>query len=243
MNLNDYIQYITQEMPYWLIALFTVVYFLVLYFGVGLLFQRVCKSLHRKGYLQKLDNGKVTTRQIYWEISHSLRSIVIFGLSVLPIIYLVRIGFFTLLPESILSFFGGLLILTLWNELHFYVIHRLMHHPIFMRKVHYVHHRSITPTVFSVFSFHWLEAALLSTVPLTLLFILPLSFSAIAVYPTVSILLNFAGHCNYRFGHGTNHNLLSFGTRHNQHHQRSTSRYGFALDLFDQLFNRTRKTH
>ncbi len=133
------------------------------------------------------------------------------------------------------------MLLTLWNEVHFFVVHRLMHFDFFMRHIHFIHHKSRIPTVYSVYSFHWFEAFLLSTVPLTILPFIPFSIVAVFIYPFVSILLNFAGHCNYRFGNGKRDQWLNFGTAHNTHHTKGRKNYGFALNFLDKLFSRLNK--
>ncbi|WP_371735312.1 sterol desaturase family protein [Zobellia sp. B3R18] len=116
-----------------------------------------------------------------------------------------------------------------------------MHQKFMMRHVHFVHHKSRIPTVYSVFSFHWVEALLLSTVPVTIAPFVPFSIIAIFIYPLISILLNFAGHCNYRFGSGKGKGWKLFGTHHNEHHSRGRQNYGFALHLLDKIFSRHNK--
>jgi len=213
-------------------------YFIILYFGVGTLFLYSCKLLERKQILNKVIAIEVSKKQIAFEIKHSLKSIAIFGFSIIPIIFLIRNGNIELLPNSWSNILRGLIILTIWNEVHFYIVHRLMHQKFMMRHVHKIHHKSTVPTVYSVFSFHWVEALLLSTVPLIIAPFVPFSIVAIFLYPLVSILLNFAGHCNYRFGNGKGRNWKLFGTHHNEHHSKGRRNYGFALHLLDKLFSR-----
>ncbi|NQY09838.1 MAG: sterol desaturase family protein [Flavobacteriales bacterium] len=172
---------------------------------------------------------------------HSLKSVLIFGFSGLPIVYLIRSGDITLLPNTFLNVVIGIALLTAWNEIHFFVVHRIMHLPFFMRNVHIIHHTSKTPTVYSVYSFHWFEALLLSTVPLTITPFVPFSIMAIFLYPLASILLNYAGHCNYRFGKGTGASWKLFGTFHNEHHAKGKKNYGFASDLLDKLNSMQKK--
>ena len=214
------------------------IYFLFLYFGIGSLFLIACKALARFKLLHKIIPGEVRKEQLVYEIRNSLVSIFIFGLSILPIIYLIRAEYISLKPNTTGNILIGLFLLTIWNEIHFYIVHRFMHIPIMMKKFHYIHHRSKTPTVYSVFSFHWLEATLLSTVPLTLLPFIPLSIVAVFIYPLVSILLNLAGHCNYRFGRGRGNKHLLIGTLHNEHHSRGRKNFGFALSILDILFSK-----
>ena len=212
-------------------------YFVILYFVLAPAFLYVCKFLAKREILHKITDRVVSEKQIRFELLHSLKSIFIFGFSAFPVIYLVRIGAISLAPDTPLNIFLGVLVLTIWNEIHFFVVHRTMHIPFFMKHVHSVHHKSITPTVYSVYSFHWLEALLLSTVPLTLVLFIPLAPIAIFIYPLASILLNYAGHCNYRFGNGEGADWKLFGTNHNAHHAKFTKNYGFASNLLDKLNN------
>jgi len=210
-------------------------YFLLLYFGLAPLFAFVCKKLEARSLLHKIEKQEVTKQQIAFELKHSFVSIVVFGLSIVPVVYLVRTKTVTLLPDTWVNIIVGLVLLTLWNELHFYVVHRFMHQKFMMKHIHFVHHKSRIPTVYSVYSFHWVEALLLSTVPLTILPFVPFSILAVAAYPVVSILLNLAGHCNYRFGSGHGHTWLLFGTRHNEHHTKGRRSFGFVLSIFDEI--------
>ncbi|MAJ50119.1 MAG: fatty acid hydroxylase [Flammeovirgaceae bacterium] len=171
-------------------------------------------------------------------MAQSMQSIIIFGFSVIPIIYLIRKDFIVLLPNTWPIIFLGIVLLTIWNEVHFFIVHRLMHFNFFMKHVHFIHHKSRIPTIYSVYSFHWFEALLLSTVPLTILPFIPFSIVAVFIYPFVSILLNLAGHCNYRFGQGKGNYWVNFGTAHNEHHTKGRKNYGFALNFLDKLYSR-----
>jgi len=209
-----------------------------LYFGIGSLFLYVCKYLEHRNILRKIVHKEVKQKQVYFEIKHSIKSIIVFGFSIIPVIYLIRIDSVKLLPNTGRNIVIGLILLTLWNEVHFYIVHRIMHQKFMMKHVHFIHHKSNTPTVYSVFSFHWIEAFLLSTVPITIIPFIPFSIVAVMVYPLVSLLLNFAGHCNYRFGDGKGKSWKLLGTHHNEHHSRGRKNYGFALNLLDELFSK-----
>ncbi|MBN4062494.1 sterol desaturase family protein [Bacteroidales bacterium AH-315-I05] len=210
-------------------------YFLFLYFVVAPVFLWFCKFLNRKSIVHKIVEKEVTRKQIGYEMMHSLKSIFIFGFSAFPIVYLIRIGAITLLPDTLLNVILGVSLLTIWNEVHFFVVHRIMHLSFFMRHVHFVHHKSKTPTVYSVYSFHWFEALLLSTIPVTITPFVPFAPTAIFLYPLASVLLNYSGHCNYRFGNGIGPSWQLFGTHHNEHHSKGRKNYGFASNLLDKL--------
>ena len=234
--LENLIQKTLFEYSYLSIYFIVFLYFLVLYFIVGPLFLKVCEVLYKKGYLNKIIDKNIPVKQRNFELKHSFKSIIVFGFSAFPIIYLVRENFITLLPDTIINTLLGLLFLNIWNEIHFFIVHRLMHTPFFLKNVHKVHHKSHIPSVFSVYSFHWVEALLLSTVPIIFVLVVPLSSIAIAIYPFTSIIINYAGHCNYRFGNGTGSQWKLFGTYHNEHHYKFKQNFGFGSHLLDKLY-------
>jgi len=232
---NQHITNIIYNYSYLQIYLVVIAYFYFLYFSLAPAFLYVCKQLEKQDLLQKIIKQSIPKTQLLFEIKHSIQSIFIFGLSALPLIYLIRQGTILLLPNSFINIMVGIIILTIWNEIHFFIVHRVMHLPFFMKHVHKIHHHSKVPTVFAVYSFHWFEALLLSTVPLTIAIFIPLSAVAIFLYPMVSILLNFAGHCNYRFGNGKGPSWRLFGSKHNAHHFKFANHYGFASGIMDKL--------
>lgn len=229
------------DYSYLQLFVFNTLYFFFLYFGLGYLFNKVCKFLEVRNILNQINTKEVTSRQINFEIKQSLKSIFIFGFSVVPLAYLIRCDYIILLPDSLLSILYGLCLLTIWNEVHFFVIHRTLHFPFFMKNIHFIHHQSVVPTTYSVYSFHWVEAILLSSVSITLVPFIPVSGISIALYPLVSILFNFSGHCNYRFGNGSGKSWKLFGTNHNQHHSKGMKKYGFILTLLDEILEKYKK--
>lgn len=230
-----HVEHIIYELSYVQVFLLTTAYFALLYFVVAPLFLSVCKWLASRNILHKIATAPVSPEQIRFEIKHSAISIVIFGFSSWPIIYLVRNHLITLAADTWFNVVVGLVILTAWNEVHFFLVHRIMHLPLFMSRVHAIHHRSVVPTVYSVYSFHWFEALLLSTPPLTIAPFISFSPMAVALFPLVSILINLSGHCNYRFGSGNGPSWTAFGTRHAEHHYKRRSNYGFATNTLDWL--------
>jgi len=236
--MQEFIENIIYDYSYSSLYGLTLLYFLFLYFALAPLFLATCKLLTKEGKLHKIIDKKVKPKQLTFEIKHSFQSIVIFGFSVLPIIHLIRIGKISLLPNTFFNVVLGVMVLTIWNEIHFFVVHRVMHLPFFMKYVHFVHHKTRVPTVWSVYSFHWFEAFMLSTVPLTIMPFIPFSIISVFFYPLASILLNYAGHCNYRFGDGYGNSWKLFGTYHNEHHSKGRDNYGFASNALDTFYRR-----
>lgn len=215
-----------------------VIYFFILYFCLGFIFNKSCLYLERKNIVQKIIPISPPKKQIQQEVLYSIQSIGIFGILSVLLIYLIRLGTITLASNSILQIGLGILILNLWNEIHFFLVHKLMHLPFFMKHVHKIHHQSYIPTIHSVYSFHWFEALLLGSLPLTIAPFINLSPLVFALYPICSILINFTGHCNYRIGNGKGATWKLISSNHNQHHYKAKKNYGFATDILDRLFNR-----
>lgn len=229
---------ILYEYNYFYIFIIVIIYFVFLYFLGGTFFKRICIYLEHKNIVERIIKKDATKQQKWNEIFYSLQSIFIFGLTTLPIVYLTRIGKIEFKEDTILNVFIGLLILNVWNEIHFFVIHKMMHLPFFMKHVHKVHHRTYIPTLYSVFNFHWFEALLLSTLPLSIVPFVPIAPLAVFLYPTCSILINFSGHCNYRFGKGKGSSWTLLSSNHNNHHYKAKQNFGFAINLLDEIFNK-----
>lgn len=209
---------------------FTFIY--VLFCLTGFL---VSKKLDRK---TKITQSSYSGKQIKSEINLSIQSILIFSLQSILVQqavshHLVSIRWGSeLLPISI-----EIAVLFLWNEIHFYLSHWLLHRKWFFRKIHYVHHQSTVPTPFSVYSFHWFEAFLLGSVLFFPLLSYPFHAIALVSLPLMSLALNVLGHWDYDLmsGQSATH-WLKFSFRHSMHHKYVRGNYGFFLTIFDNLF-------
>jgi sterol desaturase/sphingolipid hydroxylase (fatty acid hydroxylase superfamily) len=184
-----------------------------------------------------VDGASLYPGQEKIEIRNSLVSITIFSLQGILIQQGLKHGWLQISYDMTWVSMPQMLILFLWNEIHFYFVHRLLHLPWMLRHVHRVHHQSNEPTVYSTFSFHWIEAFLLGTVIIFPLIIYSFQILAILFLPVMSIVLNMLGHCNYDlFPKAHNRSLIKFSNRHSLHHQKGKGNYGFMLPWFDSLF-------
>lgn len=217
---------------------FTAAGFLAIYFGIGtatvVLSRWVFPTLGLGRALGKAPGSP----QLRHEIAASLVSVAIFGGYGALTVWLERLGWVEVdwQPRP-LALVWQLPLLVLWNEVHFYACHRLLHTPLLYRKVHRVHHRSIPPTPFATFSFHWAESALLGSVMLLLMPFVRLNVLALAAFPVVSLALNNLGHMDYDLvpGRSTWHPLAA-SRRHSLHHHRVRGNYGFLLPVLDWVF-------
>lgn len=224
--------------PLWAIGLAVGFGFLAIYLGLaGLSCWLTRRVLPARGIGQLIDGRALAPGQIVGEIRRSLVSIAIFAAYGVVTVAAERAGWVTFIWDPTpLRMVSDLVLLFLWNEVHFWCCHRLLHVPWLYRRVHVVHHRSVVPTPFTTYSFHWIEATLLSSVMLLLLLVWPLDIVAIIVFPLISLVANSIGHMNYAVFPDKGHDdLLAACQRHTAHHTRVTGNYGFYLPWIDRI--------
>ncbi|KRG69105.1 sterol desaturase family protein [Pseudoxanthomonas dokdonensis] len=215
-----------------------VMYFSVLYFTTALvntwLSQRLMPAI---GFGRRLDPRPLRPGQLRREIGESMMSILIFGTGLVVPWGLLRLGWAQLATApSVAQIIIEIIVLFFWNELHFYLNHRLLHTRL-MRRFHVAHHRSHVATPFSTYAFHPVEAAMLGSVPLIPMLLHDFSFAALASLPVISIVLNSLGHANYEYSRSAPaRGPLAASRRHHLHHACYHGNYGFLLPVFDQLF-------
>ncbi len=182
-----------------------------------------------------IDQRALRPGQVRGEIARSLVSIAVFaGYGALTVAAdragWVRIRWWETPSRLLLD----LALLTAWNEIHFYACHRLLHTPWLYRHVHLAHHRSVVPTPFSTYSFHWFEATALSSVMILMLAVHDLGIGSVVLFPLVSLALNSVGHMNYAlFPRRAAGALLAGCRRHTLHHGRIHGNFGFYLPWLD----------
>ncbi|MFK8045648.1 MAG: sterol desaturase family protein [Crocinitomicaceae bacterium] len=173
--------------------------------------------------------------QLKFEMLNSAWSIIIFGLYGTLIVFLFRQNILTL------SFSGGvmilidLVILAIWNEIHFFVGHKLMHSKQLL-KFHRTHHKSVVVTPFSTYSFHPVESLIMGSVMIIPMLFYTFEIWSLIVFPIYHLFFNTVGHTNTQL---INRGKLSstISGRHNSHHTKYSINYGFVSTLTDRVFN------
>jgi lathosterol oxidase len=226
------------ELSLWKFWVISWISFSLLYFGFAIIAEWLSHRLFPALDFGRPLRGRAKPQQISIEIRYSIVSITVFAFYGLLTKILITEHILTvnwkidplLLPLEIIGLF-------LWNELHFYICHRLLHTKWFYKQVHVIHHRSTTPTAFSTYSFHWFEAVLLGSVMIIAMFIFHFQWLALLSLPLTSITFNAIGHFHYDiFPDKRSSHLLSFSKRHSLHHSHNKGNYGFLLPIFDRLF-------
>jgi sterol desaturase/sphingolipid hydroxylase (fatty acid hydroxylase superfamily) len=118
-------------------------------------------------------------------------------------------------------------LLVVWADLHFYLVHRLLHVRWLYRTVHRVHHLSIAPNPWSSLSFHPIEALLYFSAVLGVWLLPVTAFHVVFVILAVDLTPAY-GH----LGYGRPDSGAAF---HFLHHRRNRVNYG-ASALWDHVF-------
>ena len=210
-------------------------FFATLYLSVGTLTwwlgHRLLPAL---GIGRRLDTRPLPRGQLRREFAASASSILIFGCGLVVPWGLLRTGWARLAVDPpTWRVLVEIVVLFFWNELHFYVNHRLLHTR-WLRRFHAMHHRSHVATPFSTYAFHPVEALMLGSVPLIPMLLHDFSFTALLALPIFSVMLNNLGHSNYEASrHAPARGWLGASRRHHLHHACYQGNYGFLLEIFD----------
>lgn len=219
----------------WQVVVYGTAWFAALYFGFGSLTWWLTRhALPRIGYGRVLDPRPLPRGQLRREVMTSIGAILVFGIGLLAPWGMLRLGWAQLAHDpSALRIVLESLALFLWNELHFYASHRLLHaRP--LRRFHGDHHQSHTATPFSTYALHPVEALMLGSVPLLPMLAHDFSLQALMALTILSIALNNLGHSNYEFSAAAPaRGWRGASRRHHLHHACYHGNYGFLLQVFD----------
>ncbi len=240
-KLEDIYHFIFSEW-YWSF-LFFFLFFSVLYFGGTLIASTILKGLKRSGKVYPIHTN-IQKGQVRREISRSLVSILVFSIQAIIFPWLIRNGYVHIRFDNPLACLWEIPVMFFWNEIHFYAVHWLLHRKWLMKNIHYIHHQSKEATVYSVFSFHWVEAFLLGTVVFFPLAVHSFNVFSVLSLPVMSIILNLVGHCNHEAEvKPGEEDHLRVAFRHAMHHKWSQGNFGFMLPWLDKLFNTSLPEH
>ena len=195
---------------------------------------------------QHIQKRYPTARSIRHEIKWSLIAISLFALLTLLLYQAVVDGYtkmyFTVSERGWLYLVGSAFLSIVLYDTYYYWMHRFMHLKKVFPYVHKVHHRSHTPSPWSILAFSPLEAVLEFLIYPLLLFLLPMHPLSIGFFVLYNIVLNTGGHIGFEiipksFFH---HRLLRYGltvTHHDMHHSKINCNYGIYFNFWDRLMH------
>ena len=135
----------------------------------------------------------------------------------------------------IISFFGVILL----QDTSYYFLHRGFHHPLLYNWLHRGHHRSKNPTPWTSFALDFPEALIQGLFLVTVVFIIPLHFSVLALWVITMTIWSLVNHLGFElFPKFPNHWLGKWfisSNHHSLHHRSYTKHYGLYFTFWDRL--------
>ncbi|KAH7558627.1 hypothetical protein BM1_04764 [Bipolaris maydis] len=205
-----------QSTSIFFLILITTIFF---YFAFGSL----CHGLHFQPALHR--KPKWDKEQIKFEIYSSLLVIVNLSLATVPIFLAQIHGYARIYPYMTTTVWYEIAqypLFFLFSETAMYWLHRMFHAPFLFERTHKDHHRFTSPTAFSAYAFHPIEAFAMSLPVYAYSFLLPMSDVAQLVVFIASNIGPFLLHDN----------SVPF---HLVHHKNTNFNYGQFLPHWDIL--------
>lgn len=134
----------------------------------------------------------------------------------------------------------SLLLCLIIHDTYFYWMHRLLHHKKIFDWTHLVHHRSVNPSPWTSYSFHFLEAWTEGGVLVAIVLVLPVHPLTILLFTVTSFIINVYGHLGFeivprRFRQSFLFEILNTSVHHNLHHSKFKGNYGLYFRVWDRV--------
>ncbi len=216
-------------------------WYLALAFGMWLILYFMLRQVlvHRKISRRWPKFGQMNRE--FW---HSLRSILIYGLVTVPIVYAAYSGWTQFYPRisdrSTAWWFASLAIMIVLHDTYFYWTHRAMHHRWLYRFFHRTHHLSTDPTPWAAYAFSPWEALVQAGIGPLIVFTVPVHATAFGAFMAWQISFNVLGHCGYEiyprwFLRTPLGMLLNTPTHHALHHEKFRGNFSLYFNVWDRL--------
>ena len=184
------------------------------------------------------------------------------GYSIITVIIFTAIGWLILMSpvkdytrvywnvddHSLGYFFLSIVLILLVHDMYFYWTHRAMHHPLFFKVFHKVHHLSTNPSPWAAFAFHPLEAVVEASIIVLVAFLFPVHPLAIALFLLIMMIYNVYGHLGFElYPRGFSKSMIgkwiNTSVNHNQHHQFFKGNYGLYFLWWDRWMGTLREDY
>jgi Delta7-sterol 5-desaturase len=217
------------------LLLWAILYFLTIYLLAAGLVYWLAERINRP-----IETRPVSDAQLRTELLQSLRSILLFGIGMIVPWLMLRYKISQVRFEaSTVSILLEFVALILWNDVHFYAVHRLLHSK--LKSAHLTHHKSVTATPFTAYSMSITEALLLGGVMPLAMLVHDFSLVALVLLPIWSIFINALAHSNCNlFSNASENSLLSLVRHHQSHHSRYSGNFSFLFTQLDRWFDTAR---
>ena len=192
----------------------------------------------------KIQKKMARNKDFFREITHSLQSTAVFTVIAFLIIHspLKKYSFIYFNSNEYPIWWIPLSVLAclIIHDTYFYWIHRFMHNKKIYKHIHVIHHKSINPSPWTSYSFHFIEAIIEGLVLVPLVFLLPLHPIAILLFNVAAFMINVYGHLGYETAPKQFRNTFLFeifntSVHHNLHHSRFHGNYGLYFRFWDRV--------
>lgn len=192
----------------------------------------------------RIQSRPIRPGQVRREVLLSLRAVAIFALYGLGLLMAYRAGWTALDPDwaawpwwwPAVGFLAAILMHDTW----FYWVHRAMHLKGVFGWMHAQHHRSVTPTPWSILAFDVAETIPQFGIFVVLVMLVPMHPAVLGAYLLFDSMVNAAGHCGHEIipDHQRTHWLLRYinaVTHHDLHHSRFDCNYAQYFNIWDRV--------
>lgn len=216
------------------------------YLAISVLYQFLVKKLrakvsHGTTPKKRAAPSKQIKREITWAFTASLVFAVLVALSLLAYQNGLTQVYTDIHEHSLTYFFVSPALMLVLYESYYYWLHRWMHLPRVFKHVHKVHHESTSPTVFTAFSFHPIEAFLQFIFFPAVIMLVPVHAVMLAA---IFLLLSFFAVVNHAGAEIYSRGIRKFligASHHEIHHQQFRANFGLNFTGWD-IFMKTERT-
>lgn len=197
-------------------------------------------NVYRK---KRLSKRRLKKDQLKQEIFWSIKSSLVFAIVGAATFWLWKQGltaiYLDISTYAVWYVPVSIILALLIHETYYYWVHRWMHQPKIYRRIHKVHHDSLTPTPWTAFSFHPWEALLEAIILPIILLIVPIHPYVLLFYLLLMTLSSVINHLDIeiyppRFRKSKIGGLFIGATHHHYHHAEFKTNYGLYFTFWDQ---------
>ena len=192
---------------------------------------------------RKIQAREASRADFVREFGAAIRTVIVYTVLAVPLVWAFRNGFLheyrgTVTPLAYLGYLAAMLVA---HDAWFYWTHRAMHHPLLFKRVHRFHHRTVTPTAWTAYSFAIPEAAIAFLFMPAWFLLVPTPKPVVFAFLAIMILRNCMGHAGLELHPRgwASHPLLKWittTTHHDLHHAGSFRHdYGLYFTWWDKL--------
>jgi len=126
------------------------------------------------------------------------------------------------------------------HDTYFYWMHRIVHHPKLYKTVHLLHHKSVNPSPWASYSFHFFEAITEALIVPFMMCLIPMHPIALVSFGLLAFAINVYGHLGFEimprwFRDSVFFDLINTSVYHNLHHEKFRGNYGLYFRVWDRL--------